>query len=85
MFTKTAKIKLKNGLHIRPASLFVKEAKKFISKVTITLDKKTVNAKSLFKLQTLNLEYGKTIDISADGEDEQKAVLHLKKFILNLK
>ncbi|WP_343189987.1 HPr family phosphocarrier protein [Buchnera aphidicola] len=85
MLTKETKIKLKNGLHIRPASLFVKEAKKFISKITITLNKKTVNAKSLFKLQTLELEYGKKITITAIGKDEKTAISHLIKFISNLK
>ncbi|WP_343154824.1 HPr family phosphocarrier protein [Buchnera aphidicola (Pseudoregma panicola)] len=85
MFTKEIKIKLKNGLHIRPASLFVKEAKKFTSNITITLEKNTVNAKSLFKIQTLELSYGKKIKITAEGKDEKEAIYHLEKFISNLK
>ncbi|BGI51289.1 MAG: phosphocarrier protein Hpr [Buchnera aphidicola (Ceratovacuna japonica)] len=85
MLTKKIEIKLKNGLHIRPASLFVREAKKFDSNITITTDKNTVNAKSLFKIQTLELSYKKKIKITADGKDEKKAIYHLKKFISNLK
>ncbi|WP_343188260.1 HPr family phosphocarrier protein [Buchnera aphidicola (Ceratoglyphina bambusae)] len=84
MITEETKIMSKNGLHIRPASRLVKEAKKFISDIKITLENKTVNAKSLFKLQTLELTYGKIIKITAEGKDEKKAVYHLKNFISKL-
>ncbi|WP_343153772.1 HPr family phosphocarrier protein [Buchnera aphidicola (Mindarus keteleerifoliae)] len=85
MFQKIVEIKLSNGLHIRPAAQFVKEAKKFKSYITVEKDKKIVNAKSLFKLQTLGLIKGSKINISAEGEDEKKAVESLVKLISELK
>lgn len=73
-----------HGLHTRPASEFVKEAKKFISEITITSKEKSASAKSLFKLQTLNLNKDSTITVSAEGEDAQKAVQHLIKSLKNI-
>lgn len=35
------------GLHARPAGLFVKEAKKYQSKITLTKEGKTVSATQL--------------------------------------
>ena len=43
-----------------------------------------VQAKSLFKLQTLGLTQGTVITISAEGEDEQQAVEHLVALIPTL-
>lgn len=74
-----------NGLHTRPATQFVKEAKNFNSEIIIMSNGKQANAKSLFKLQTLGLSKGSLVIISAHGSDEKKAVQHLIKFITNLK
>lgn len=84
MFQKTVIINAINGLHTRPATQFVKEAKNFNSEIRITSNGKQANAKSLFKLQTLGLSQGATIIISANGTDEEKAVQHLIKFINEL-
>ena len=49
------------------------------SEITVTSNGKSASAKSLFKLQTLGLTQGTVVTISAEGEDEQKAVEHLVK------
>ena len=72
------------GLHTRPAAQFVKEAKGFTSEITVTSNGKSASAKSLFKLQTLGLTQGTVVTISAEGEDEQKAVEHLVKLMAEL-
>jgi phosphocarrier protein HPr len=84
MFQKNVKITAKNGLHTRPAAQFVKEAKKFVSDITVTCKGKDASAKSLFKLQTLGLIEGSIITLSAKGEDEKKAIIHLEKIISEL-
>ena len=76
MFQQEVTITAPNGLHTRPAAQFVKEAKGFTSEITVTSNGKSASAKSLFKLQTLA--------ISAEGEDEQKAVEHLVKLMAEL-
>jgi phosphocarrier protein HPr len=84
MFQKEIIINNINGLHIRPAALFVKEAKSFISDITITSNGKTVNAKSLFKIQTLGMTKGTSIILTAYGKDEKEAIEHLIKIIKKL-
>lgn len=74
MYSKDVTITAPNGLHTRPAAEFVKVSKGFASDITVTSGGKSASAKSLFKLQTLGLTQGTVITISAEGEDEQKAV-----------
>ena len=65
------------GLHARPASMFVAEAKKFASAITIkNVDKDTapVNAKSIMMILAAGLGNGTKIEIACDGEDEQAAL-----------
>lgn len=85
MFQQTVTITTANGLHTRPAALFVKEAKNFQAEITVISNGKAANAKSLFKLQTLDLSEGTIISISADGADEQHAVKQLLRLMAELK
>lgn len=73
-----------NGLHVRPASQIVKEAKAFTSDIIFQVDGKEASAKSLFKLQTLEMNKGKEITIIATGDDSQAAVEALKALILSI-
>jgi phosphocarrier protein HPr len=74
MYQKTVTITAPNGLHTRPAAQFVKEAKSFVSEISVEVGGKLASAKSLFKLQTLGLVQGTSVNIKAEGTDEQKAV-----------
>ncbi|QJC38314.1 HPr family phosphocarrier protein [Enterobacteriaceae endosymbiont of Donacia marginata] len=84
MLQKEIIIHNNHGLHTRPAALLVKEAKNFISDITITSKGKTVNAKSLFKIQTLGLTKGTLIILKTSGIDEKNAIEHLTKIIQKL-
>lgn len=75
MYSKETEIVNETGLHARPASEFVNQAKKFASKITIAeVGGDPANAKSIVTLLALGLAKGKKIVISAEGEDEQAAV-----------
>ena len=76
---KSCLIELKNktGLHARPASQFVSEAKNYESEVEIEKDNRSVNAKSIMGLMSLGAAFGDTIILKADGNDEEKAVEEL--------
>ena len=78
MITRTTKVLNKSGIHARPASAFVNEAKQFKSQITIrNLNRssmKGVNAKSMIMVLTLEASKGTEIEISADGPDEKEAV-----------
>jgi phosphocarrier protein HPr len=84
MFQKEVVITSPVGLDTRPAAQFVKEAKGFMSDITVTCNGKSVSAKSLFKLQTLALSHGTVATISAEGSDEQQAVEHLTGLLTEL-
>lgn len=84
MYQQDVTIIAPNGLHTRPAAQFVKEAKAFNADITVTANGKSASAKSLFKLQTLGLVQGTVITISAEGDDEQRAVDHLVKLVPEL-
>ncbi|MBZ2279137.1 MAG: HPr family phosphocarrier protein, partial [Buchnera aphidicola] len=81
MFKTEILINAQHGLHTRPAAQFVKEAKKFKSDIYINYKGKSINAKSLFKIQTLGLVHGSIITLSAEGTDEKQAITHLSKII----
>lgn len=83
MCEKTTKIINKTGLHARPASDFVKAAGKYKSEVTISnLESgQSCSAKSIIMILTLGLANGNRVKISAEGEDEQKAVEELVALI----
>ena len=84
MYTRTTTVLNASGLHARPASQFVAEAKKYTSDITIknlNKDKGPINAKSIILLLTLAITKGSEVEITANGEDEVIAVDNLIKLI----
>ena len=62
------------GLHARPATFFIQKANEFKSSIWVEKDERRVNAKSLLGVLSLGNVGGTSIDIIADGSDEQEAV-----------
>jgi len=67
-------IKNEEGLHARPASDFCKTANSFESKITVIKDGEEYEAKSILMVLCVGAVQGDTIEIRAEGEDEQEAV-----------
>lgn len=68
------------GLHARPASAFVMEAKKYQSDITIKNAGKEgpgANAKSVMMLLMQGLSCGTEVEITCEGPDEQEALDNL--------
>ena len=76
-------VKNKQGLHARPAALFVQIANKFDSRITVRRDAEEVNGKSIMGILMLGAEQGSLIVIEADGQDAQVALEELEKVINN--
>lgn len=72
-------IQNKFGLHARPAALLVKTAAKFKSDIFISRDSQVVNGKSIMGIMMLAAENGAQLTITANGEDEEEAVIALKE------
>ena len=74
-------VKNKQGLHARPAALFVQVANKFDSRITVRRDAEEVNGKSIMGILMLGAENGSLIIIEADGRDAELALAELEKII----
>lgn len=85
MYSREIIVLNKTGIHARPASNFVKQASKFKSALTIILNNKTINAKSIIQVLSLGLNKGVTFKLVAEGEDEIAAADSLAEYIANIK
>ena len=81
MVKESLKLELKNGLEARPAALFVQIASKFESHISVVVNEKKVNAKSIMGMMSLGAIKGQVIEIISEGEDEQEAVQSLIEFL----
>lgn len=81
MAEKTVTLLNDEGLHARPAGVFVKKASQFKSTVEIRVGETTKNAKSIMNLMGLGLEKGAEFTIVAKGEDEAQAVEALSQLV----
>lgn len=81
LIKKKVIVKNKQGLHARPASLFVQLANKFDSRITVRHNKEAVSGKSIMGILMLGAEKGSTIVIEVEGEDAHLAILELEKLV----
>lgn len=72
-----------NGIHARPASIFVNEAKKFQSKIMVEniATGKAKDAKGILGVMTLGLVKGTEIRLTAEGADEEAAIQAMSDLI----
>lgn len=75
------KIKNKAGLHARPSSLFVQIASNFDSEIKVRYEDEEINGKSIMGLMLLAAEQGRTLELEADGPDEEELLEALRKLI----
>ncbi len=80
---KRIKIANSQGLHARPASIFVRIANKFESDVTVKKGSERVNGKSIMGLLTLAASEGSTIEIEISGPDADRAMQELEQFLMS--
>ncbi|HYE81102.1 MAG TPA: HPr family phosphocarrier protein [Clostridia bacterium] len=77
MYSRDMIIENKTGLHARPASSFVAAALKYKSEICVNKDSKKVSAKSIMNILSLGASKGSKITITAEGPDEEAAVMAL--------
>jgi len=61
-------------------ALLVQAASKFKSRISLVIDEKTANAKSIMGIISLNMKEGQNLTIMADGEDAEEAAQALEMF-----
>lgn len=83
MLKKTVTIGLASGLEARPVAMLVQIASQFDSVIYVENQNARVNAKSIMGMMTLGMNNGDQITISADGQDEDKAVISIEQYLMN--
>lgn len=78
---KTVTIKNKQGLHARPAALFVQIANKFDCDISVSKGKTKVNGKSIMGIMMLEAGKGSKITLVATGADAEQAANELEKLL----
>jgi len=74
MIEKQYTITAAEGIHARPASTLVGSLAPFKSEITLELNDKKVNLKSILGVMSLGIPSGASVKIVANGEDENEAM-----------
>jgi len=74
-------IKVGSSFESGAVAQLVQKASQFQSHISLILEEKTANAKSIMGIISLNLQNGSTVAIVAKGEDAQQAVTELENII----
>ena len=69
------------GLHARPAALFVQIAQGFDSSVKLEKDGRIVDGKSIIAVLSLGISKGVKVRLIIEGEDAKEAFSRLKNFL----
>ncbi len=83
LIRKNLVVNLEQGLHARPASVFVRAANAFQSEIRIGKGDKLTNAKSILGVLSLAIAKGQEMILEADGPDEDEAASSLEQIILS--
>lgn len=82
MISKEILVQNETGIHARPASLIVKRASIFKSRITLTHNNTIYDAKRIINVMKMAADKGDTVIVSAEGIDEEAAVEDIVSLIL---
>ena len=68
--------------HENPIAELVQVACQFDSNITLENDNRKINAKSIMGIMAFNPSKGMTVNIVADGSDENEALVAMEKFLV---
>ena len=74
-------IKNPQGLHARPAAMFVQIASKYNANVALQKGEERVNGKSIMGILTLGIERNSKVVLEADGDDADEVVAELTQLL----
>ena len=74
-------IKNKQGLHARPAAIFVQIANKYESEIMVKKNNEEVNGKSIMGILMLGAEKNSTVTLCVEGEEAEGLMNELEKFL----
>lgn len=68
--------------HSNPIAELVQVACRFDSEITLESDNRKINAKSIMGIMAFNPSKGMTVNIVAEGCDEEEALVAMEKFLV---
>lgn len=68
--------------HNNPIAELVQVACEFDSEITLESDNRRINAKSIMGIMAFNPSKGMTVNIVAEGSDEEEALVAMEKFLV---
>ena len=81
MVSKEVVINNQVGLHARPATFFIQKANEYKCSIWVEKEERRVNAKTLLGVLSLGIVKGTTVNIIADGSDEEEAIATLVELV----
>jgi phosphocarrier protein HPr len=79
--TRELIIKNRNGLHARPAAMFVKVSSRYRAEVWVEKDGERVNGKSIMGLMMLAAGEGSKLQVTAEGSDAGDVLRELEQLV----
>ena len=79
--TRTVTVVNPQGLHARPARLFVQLANSFNAEIEVTKDGEIVDGKSILQILTLGAEKGTELTLRATGPEAPRAIDALAELV----
>ena len=76
-------VKVNSFFEPSAVAMLVQTASKFRSRISLVLDEKTANAKSIMGIISLNMQEGQTIKIVAEGDDAPAAAAEMEIFFIS--
>ena len=81
MIKKPVTIQLSTGLEARPVAQLVQVASQYNCSIYLENVDKSVNAKSIMGMMTLQLREGEEVLVKADGADEEEALEGIENYL----
>lgn len=83
MLERILTIRHAEGLHARPAKIFVQTAQKYRSDIQVVYGARAANAKSILSILTLGAHQGAQVTVRVNGEDAFDALAALTDLTVN--
>ena len=81
MVKRTVTVQREEGLEARHIAMLVQKASQFSSKVHIEVGTKSINAKSIMGMMTLNVSNGDEVVVVTEGADEVAAADEIELYL----
>lgn len=78
---KKIMVNSKQGLHARPAAMFVQIANKYDADIVVRRGEDEVNGKSIMGILMLGADHHSELVLSVDGTDAEMALKDLEEFL----